>query len=156
MFNIDKAVGDLAWGLVHQRRMTHSGIVIAAAAILDEHLGHALKRAMQPLSTRMYERLFDSLGPLSTFSNKIAMARALDIVSAHTFQELEKIRKLRNAFAHSSELLNFSSPQIVPLLRALRVPPNTKQSPEEVFMACVSTIDAALEEYLVRMGERLV
>lgn len=50
MVDIGKAVDNLARGLVHQRRMTHSGIVIATAAILDAQLERALKRAMQPLS----------------------------------------------------------------------------------------------------------
>ena len=47
MVGIDKAVDNFAQALAHQRRMTHAGIVIAAAAIVEAELERALKRAMQ-------------------------------------------------------------------------------------------------------------
>jgi len=154
MTDLGKAFDDFARALIHQRHMTHSGIVIATAAILDVQLERALKRGMQPLSKGLYERLFDSFRPLSTFSSKIIMAYALGIVSVEIFEELEKIRRIRNAFAHSSEILNFSSPQIIPIFRSLRIPDTKETGTEAIFMACVKVIDNALEEYLARMEER--
>jgi DNA-binding MltR family transcriptional regulator len=150
---ISEAARNLVDAIAHQRRMTHASIVIAAAAILDSKLERALKRAMQPLSKKLYERLFDGFGPLSSFASKIVMAYALHIVSVQVFQNLEKLRKLRNAFAHSSKILSFGSAEVIPLFRALRIPTATKK-PEESFMEFVSVIDGALEEYLAQIGER--
>lgn len=154
MGDIGKVVGDLAMGLAHQRRMTHAGIVIATAAILEAQLERALTRAMRPLSKKLYERVFDSFGPLSTFSSKIVMAHCLGIISAPVFQNLEHLRKLRNAFAHSSELLHFGSPQILPLFQALGLPATSTTEAESALMEFAKVIDRILEEYLARMGER--
>jgi DNA-binding MltR family transcriptional regulator len=133
--------------------MTHSGIVIATAAILDNQLERALKRAMRPLSNNMYERLFDSFRPLSSFSSKIVMAYALGIISADLYEELEKIRQIRNQFAHSSGVLHLGSPEIESMFLTLKRPSTVSKTPAEVFLACAKVIDDHLEAYLARPVE---
>jgi DNA-binding MltR family transcriptional regulator len=133
--------------------MTHSGIVIAAAAILDNQLERALKRAMRPLSNNMYERLFDSSRPLNSFSSKIIMAHALGIISVDLYEELEKIRHIRNQFAHSSGFLHFGSPEIEPMFLTLKRPSTVSKTSAEVFIACVKVIDDHIDAYLARPVE---
>jgi DNA-binding MltR family transcriptional regulator len=134
--------------------MTHAGVVIATTAILDNLLEHALKRAMVPLSNEFYGRLFGSFRPLESFSSKIVMARALGIITSDVFEEFEKIRKLRNAFAHSPDLLHFESKEIAPLFAALQRPKAATGPPPVVFMNCAKALEEALDAYLQRMGER--
>lgn len=45
--------------LLRYSRMTHAGVVIASAAILDVKLELCLKRAMRPMSKKMYGDLFE-------------------------------------------------------------------------------------------------
>ena len=152
-FDISTGVKNLMEGIRHQSRMTHSGVVLSSVAILDSRLERALKKAMRPLPKKLYQRLFESFGPLSTFASKIVMARALGIITIDIYDELEKIRRIRNDFAHSYKILNFESNEIAPKLLALKKRKTTKTNPSELFVNCVGVIDEFLEAYLVRMGE---
>ena len=153
MVDIQTLAKSLFDSIRHQSRMTHSGVVIASAAILDNQLERVLKKAMRPLSKKMHKRLFESFGPLSDLASKILMAYALRIISVEIYDELEKIRQIRNEFAHSSEILNFDSKQIAPKFLALKKPQTSTKNPPEIFVKCVTVIHEFLEAYLVRMGE---
>jgi DNA-binding MltR family transcriptional regulator len=148
MTDLAKDMTNLIDAIQRQDRMTHSGVVIAATAILDNQLERSLKRAMRPMSKSMYEKLFGAFRPLNTFSSKIAMAYALSIINKDVYNELEKIRKIRNEFAHSSAVLHFGSFVIAPLLGRLKRSPSKATKPARVFLECVKAIEAALEEYL--------
>jgi DNA-binding MltR family transcriptional regulator len=154
MADVAADVKNLLDAVEHQRRMTHASVVIATTAILDNQLERGLKRALLPMSKNMYKQLFDSFRPLNTFSAKIVMAYGLGIITKNVYDELEKIRHIRNAFAHSSERLHFESPQIAPLFARLKRPRSKATKPVNVFMECAKAIDAVLEDYLLRMGER--
>lgn len=120
---VEAAAKNLFEGLHRQAQRTHAGVAISTAAILDRQLELALKRAMRPMSNTLYRRLFvDSIGPLYGFSNKIVMAHSLGIVSKDVYAELEKIKKIRNKFAHSSGFLHFGSEKIAPLPAELKHP----------------------------------
>jgi DNA-binding MltR family transcriptional regulator len=152
-FDLHTSIRNLFEGIQHQSRMSHSGIVIALAAILDNQLERALKRAMRPLSNNMYERLFESFRPLSSFSSKIVMAYALGMISLELYEELEKIRHIRNEFAHSSGVLHLGSPEIEPMFLTLKRPGTEFKTSVEVFLASAQVIDDHLEAYLARPVE---
>jgi len=76
------------------------------------------------------------------------MARALGIISKDVYYELEKIRKIRNAFAHSPLLLHLGSAPIAPLFASLKRPGSRVTRPALVFLECVRAIDNALDDYI--------
>jgi len=98
---------------------------------------------MRPLPNSLYKCLFEPFRPLSTLSSKIVMAHALGIISSDTFKELEKIRKIRNAFAHSLVVLHFHSAEIAPISLP-QPPPIASKKPVEVFFACVEVVHTSL------------
>jgi len=71
-------------------------------------------------------------GPLGTFSAKIKIGHALGIYTKGFREELDVMRHIRNAFAHSWEKLDFSSPAIIMGCSALRVPRIAPSSFEEI------------------------
>jgi hypothetical protein len=105
--DLGTAVRNFHEAVRRQDRRTHTGVVLTTVAILDNQLERALKKAMKPLSKRLYGELFETFKPLGSFFGKIIMARALGIITIDIYTELEKIRSIRNAFAHSSKLLDF-------------------------------------------------
>ena len=155
MSDVTDAIKDL-FGKIHsQSQRTHAGVVIATAAILDSQLEDALKRAMRPMSKGRYKTLFDPFRPLGDFAGKIAMAYALGIVSEEVFRELEKIRKIRNLFAHSTEHLHLGSVEVAPLFATLKRPHmNGTIRDIEWFVRCAKAVGDSLKEYMKRMGER--
>ena len=94
------------------RKRTHAQYAVIGAAIIEEQLFEMLLTKMRPLSRKMKERLFDGYGPLSTFSAKIDLSYALQILSKSNYDDLMVVRKIRNEFAHSIEFVNFDSPEI--------------------------------------------
>jgi DNA-binding MltR family transcriptional regulator len=60
----------------------------------------------------MKQRLFDGYGPLSSFSAKIDLSYALQILNKDQYDDLTVIRRIRTQFAHAMPLVNFDSPEI--------------------------------------------
>ena len=91
------------------------GCVLIAAAYLDELLERLL-RAQFPDDNNCVKKavdpLFQIMGPLSSFSAKIKLAFALQLVDACHFSDLEIIRIIRNKFAHSYYDVTFANQEI--------------------------------------------
>lgn len=79
---------------------------ILAGAFLEELLEELVRRHMVE---SLPEDLFAKYGPLSSFAGKIDLAFALDLLSTSEFTDLHRIRRIRNIFAHSLEVLRFDS-----------------------------------------------
>jgi hypothetical protein len=150
--SIDETFSNLAKGLIASRKMSHSAVVLTASSILEYDLERSLKAAMRPLNKYMEERIFEGYGPLSSFSAKIDMAFAMDIITKHVFDELNKIRKMRNAFAHSKARLSLEEEPMRALFYSLKRPSGASRDYAEQFLACITAIDEFLEAYLGRMG----
>ena len=68
-------------------------------------------------------------GPLGDFAARIKMGRALGIYPAAIKEELDLIRHIRNAFAHSWEKLDFANETVIAACSQLRIPNHLKQNP---------------------------
>ncbi|MHC4455365.1 MAG: MltR family transcriptional regulator [Planctomycetota bacterium] len=103
-------------------RESDRGLVLVSAAFLDESLEDVLcsKFSMAHKKPKsVIEPLFNTFGPLSTFSAKIKISYAMDPIKKWTYQDLEILRKLRNEFAHSIKPAVFDSPGVVRLTEKL-------------------------------------
>ncbi len=67
------------------------------------------------------DKLFDQNGPLSSFSNKIQMGRALGLYGEQTSSNLDTIRHIRNAFAHAQIPITFETPEVAAGCRLLTI-----------------------------------
>ena len=97
-------------------RQTHAGAAMLVAAALDRTLEDALTIRMVRLNRDMRDKLFGEYGTLRNFSAKIDVAFALGLVDRPNYKALTAIRKCRNLFAHSRDLLSFESSDIRSLL----------------------------------------
>lgn len=60
------------------------------------------------VSKRLIATVFEGTGPLSTFSSKISLCRALGLFGEEVRHDLQILRKIRNDFAHSPQQLHLS------------------------------------------------
>jgi len=82
---------------------TERGAALAAAAFLDDLLGQILKAFL--IDDEPADKLLSGFGaPLSSFSTRIAMVRALGLLNEVECRECELIRKVRNEFAHKVKM----------------------------------------------------
>jgi hypothetical protein len=114
-------IGELARnfrvGLERRSRYTHSYFVLASTAIISNRLNTLLTKAMRPLSKSLQKKLFEATGgPLSTFSGSILVAYAFKLINEETFRTLEKVRKVRNHFAHTTERIDLDTAELQPML----------------------------------------
>jgi hypothetical protein len=86
-----------------------------AAILLATYVEAALQQAIEGfLHVRDKQRkaLFGISSPIGTLANKCRIAFALDIIGPETFSNLDYIREIRNAFAHSKIHVSFKTKEV--------------------------------------------
>lgn len=86
------------------------GAAILAGSFLENVLGHFLtSKVAEPA---IAEKLFGPVGPLSSFSQRIAVAYAFKFISKKQYQDFEAVRQARNHFAHHPLNASFAAPEV--------------------------------------------
>jgi hypothetical protein len=98
----------------------HRAAALVAGAMLETDLTKVLKAQFAHLTESEINDLFGSSGPLYSFSNKIKFAYALRLISSQFRDDLDVLREIRNAFAHSQRPLNFEIQEIGAMCRRLK------------------------------------
>ena len=93
------------------------GAAILAGSFAEHVLGQYLKFRIR--DKKVADALFAVMGPLSSFSQRIAIAYAFDLISLGQYKDFETIRKVRNHFAHHPLETTFNTKDIKQLCTAL-------------------------------------
>lgn len=101
------------------------GAAILAGSFAEHALGQYLKFRIR--DKKVADALFDAMGPLSSFSQRIAIAYAFELISPIQYKDFEAIRKIRNHFAHHPLETTFSTNDIKQLCSALSMFKDTSQ-----------------------------
>lgn len=96
------------------------GCVLVAAAIIDECLEVLLRSRLLQDDPKLINSLFSGQGPLSSFWSKIQFARALNVIPSWVHEDLERIRSLRNLFAHRYDSADFDDNEVVSITSKLQ------------------------------------
>lgn len=88
------------------------GAALVAAAIPEKSLANLIRSYLVPLSKPDYEALFERDAPLSSFSRKIRVGYAFGLFNIEIRRDLDRIREIRNTFAHSMVPIRFSTPAV--------------------------------------------
>lgn len=110
-------------------RESDRGAVIVGAAILDDAVTQLLRAVFDAnkISNKQIDKMFDLSGPLSSFGSKTLVAYGFGFISKTVFEDLNRIRGLRNEFAHSSVKVDFLSPDIVESVMSLHCVKEAKE-----------------------------
>src|SRR5271169_4528139 len=81
--------------------MGHGAVAITGATRMDMELERCIKASFGQLDRDTSTRLFGTYGPLSTFAARMDVALASGIIDRGVYDELRRIKKIRNTFAHS-------------------------------------------------------
>ena len=95
------------------------GGAILEYALRDAIARHFRKDANQKSLSKLFK--FESNGPLSDFASKIKIAYALGIGKEKTRDDLDKIREIRNYFAHTPRLVRLSDTNVVKIVSGMYV-----------------------------------
>lgn len=98
-------------------------LAIVDAASLERSMEILIQEKMRPLGKTEFSRLFvDGGAPLVSLSSKIVVGYALELFGARTRDELNRIRKIRNQFAHAAGLISFDTKSVKSECEKLIVP----------------------------------
>jgi hypothetical protein len=89
-------------------------LALASGALIELTLQTALLARFVPLSSTKRGRLFEDAhnGPLSTLSSKNRIAHAIGLYGQSTFNDVDKLRAIRNVFAHAKIDVTFETPAL--------------------------------------------
>src|SRR6202035_1786215 len=111
------------WPIIQEIEETDArAAAIMMGAFLENWLGLALLKRMRSLGKDKRDHLFGDNGPLGTFSQKIEMAYALNLIGPDSRSALTNIKQVRTHFAHEVEITDFSNQDVVGYCMALRYP----------------------------------
>lgn len=115
----DPTSGELTTSLWEMHNGSDRVAAILGSALVENELMHLLETRFWDENDR--NALFQSKGaPLQTFASRILIAKALGLVSAEMADELNRVRSIRNAFAHALLSIDFAHPEVAAYCEALR------------------------------------
>jgi DNA-binding MltR family transcriptional regulator len=103
-------------------------LAILGQVLLEHELDQSLRLRLPRRDDKTWASMLDERGPLSTFSRKISVAHALKIIDDGVKANMDIIRVVRNAFAHSRRLIDFNHPLVVAELNKIVVPNYRKRT----------------------------
>ena len=85
---------------------------IVGATILESRLEARLRKELADFTIKekltMHDRMFKSSGPLSAFSAQINLGFMLRLYDESAWRDMDRIRNIRNDFAHVTEIGSFN------------------------------------------------
>ncbi|MFM7086158.1 MAG: hypothetical protein ACKOXO_04095 [Cyanobium sp.] len=85
------------------------GAVLVGVARVDAALERLLQAVLLPISGRS-DSLFQADRPLGSFGARISLAHRLGLIETPVERALHTLRRVRNAFAHSSDSASLADP----------------------------------------------
>lgn len=109
---------------------------LIGASVLEKRIESLLLRFIIP-DGKIIDEIFNPLGPLNSFSSKIKMAYVIGLISKKDYNNLIKIKNIRNQFAHELFNCNFNEDKIQKLIMSLsHPPPEIKESNDPKMIFC--------------------
>lgn len=139
------------------QRETDRAAAVLAVAYLDAQLEDLLKATL--IGTRAeLARLVGPSGPLDTFSSRLRICAAMGLISGELASDLDRVRGIRNDFAHRLHGLSFTAQTVADrcehfvLVRLFaesgRVPPRWLDSARQRFNLAVTLLAFQLRKLL--------
>jgi hypothetical protein len=97
-------------------------VAILGAVLVEHELESSLRRKLPRKDDETWRDMLDERGPFSTFSRKIMAGHAMRIYDEAFQTNLDIIRVIRNAFAHSKRVIDFNHPLVIAQLRRIAIP----------------------------------
>jgi hypothetical protein len=128
--------------------------VLKSIAVFEDVLQACLEGCMRPLAPKMRARLFDGYGPISTLAAKADIAYALNLLSDRDYADLQMIRKIRNQFAHSREVMGFEKREIEEMVSKLQKPATEADTAYRWYFARLAEIGYRIIDAAARVNQR--
>lgn len=127
------------------RALDERGLVLTLAAFAEEALGDLLGQFMLP-GDAANSLLNGFNAPLGTLSARIKAACALGLLTKRQEENLDRLRRIRNEFAHSWEPITFDNQAVASHIAALHFTPLVSDFPDTKIRKVRDCISSVLVE----------
>lgn len=117
--------GFMGTGIGAGRGRNDRGAALLLSVNVENALIIAIERTLKLDPTHRYILFEEEHAPFQTFSAKITMAYAVNIINSEQRRNLKIIQLVRNVFAHASSPVTFSTPEIISGCSLLVIPKST-------------------------------
>lgn len=121
------------------------GLVLSLSAFAEDALGSLLKAYLIP-SEATTQLLEGFNAPLGTLSARIKGAYAMGLITKSQFSDLERLRKIRNDFAHTWKPVSLAQPKLAALAQAMSYSRMGSRFPKTISEKVKSSISCLLVE----------
>ncbi|MCP1620151.1 MULTISPECIES: MltR family transcriptional regulator [Pseudomonadaceae] len=126
-------------------KLDERGIVLSVSAFTEESLGRLIKAYFRPVKST--SDLLDGFNaPLGTFSSRIKISHSVGLLQDQQFSDLERLRKIRNHFAHTWKKLEFEDKKISEHIKELSYSRITEEFPETLRDKFISSMTSMIIE----------
>lgn len=87
-------------------------VIVLLGSIIEDCLKRKIEEKLTGLAGER-DSFFDFNGVAGTFSSKIMLAKALEIIDSNTRNRLDLLREMRNCSAHATENVTFSTQEML-------------------------------------------
>jgi DNA-binding MltR family transcriptional regulator len=106
-------------------------VIILLGTLIDDTLMHQISQRLSFSPSQLdVAQIFRFEGPLGTFSARAEIARLFGIINDDLYQQIDTVRELRNACAHSRYVLRFSNPVISNVVLRIFKPVGVLEAPK--------------------------
>jgi hypothetical protein len=89
------------------------GAALIGGSMAENALETIIRTHLIPLGNDKLDELFGFESPIGSFSSKIKISFAFGFIEAKMRDDYDRIREIRNAFAHCKVFINFNTPEIL-------------------------------------------
>ena len=142
---------------------------IVAPSLVEHTLQLALLAKFVPLSESQQNALFIDAqnGVLSSLGVKNRIAHAIGLYGQSTFSDLDRLRSVRNTFAHTKMAIKFDTPEVAAVCRQFELLPRhylpetlAETAPKQLFLWATTHLHLAIystwHHHLVKAVEQAV
>jgi len=114
-------------------------VALLGQSIIDRRLETAIKGRWRNTGN-IFESLFEPSGPLGSFSARIRIGFAISLYGKEAYNDLRRINRIRNAFAHKLHAKHFNTQSIRDHANALVLPSLYPISKEDIITTTVDEV----------------
>ena len=148
----DRSFDDLNSLIQTLGALDERGLIVSLGSFAEEALGALITAFLRKnASARFLTTGFNA--PFGSFSTKIKGCHALGLITDEQFSDLEHLRKIRNAYAHTWKRLSFSDQAIAARIAALSFPASHDDFPETLRDKATQSLSFLLVELGVQADQ---
>ncbi|MFO0244140.1 MAG: MltR family transcriptional regulator [Acidobacteriota bacterium] len=126
-------------------KLDDRGLILSLSAFAEDALGSLLKAYLIP-SNASAQLLEGFNAPLGTLSARIKAAYAMGLITKEQFSDLERLRKIRNDFAHTWKPISLTQTKVATLVQGMNYSRIDSRFPMSVHEKVRSSISCLLIE----------